>query len=217
LTKELYIFSGLGADERVFQLMNFFEFSPNFIKWIPPTKDETIESYASRIRSQINSPNAILIGLSFGGIMAIEVAKLIETEKVILIASAKTKSEIPFYFRLIGKLRLLKLVPVSFLKKYNFITSWFFGAKKKSEKILLKQILKDTDPVFLKWALEKVIYWENKNERKNIFHIHGTLDRILPIRFVKSDCLIEKGGHFMTLSHSEEISNILNKALQAVD
>jgi pimeloyl-ACP methyl ester carboxylesterase len=217
LTKELYIFSGLGADERVFQLMNFFEFSPNFIKWIPPTKDETIESYASRIRSQINSPNAILIGLSFGGIMAIEVAKLIETEKVIIVASAKTKSEIPFYFRLIGKLRLLKLVPVSFLKKYNFITSWFFGAKKKSEKILLKQILKDTDPVFLKWALEKVIYWENKNERKNIFHIHGTLDRILPIRFVKSDCLIEKGGHFMTLSHSEEISNILNKALQAVD
>lgn len=149
--------------------------------------------------------------------MAIEVAKLIETKKVIIIASAKTKGEIPFYFRLIGKLRLIKLVPVSFLKKYNFITSWFFGAKKASEKTLLEQILKDTDPVFLKWALEKVIYWENKNQLGNIFHIHGTLDRILPIRFVKSDCLIEKGGHLMTLSHSEEISNILNKALKAVD
>ncbi|HLO46082.1 MAG TPA: alpha/beta hydrolase [Leadbetterella sp.] len=194
--------------------MNFCEFSPTFIKWIPPTKDESIETYASRILGQIHSPNPILIGLSFGGIMAVEVAKLIETEKVIVIASAKTKSEIPFYFRFIGKLRLLNLVPVSFLKKYNFITSWFFGAKKDSERTLLKQILKDTDPVFLKWSLEKVIFWENNDELRNIFHIHGTHDRILPIKFVKSDIHIKNGGHFMTLSHSEEISKILIKTLK---
>jgi hypothetical protein len=217
LTKELYIFSGLGADERVFQLINFFEFSPKFIKWIPPLKDESIEAYASRILCQINSPNPILIGLSFGGIMAIEVAKLIKTEKVIIIASAKGKSEIPFYFRLIGKLGLLNIVPISFLKKYNFMTSWFFGAKKESERVLLKQILKDTDAVFLKWALEKVINWGNKNELKNIFHLHGTCDRILPTKFVESDYQIENGGHLITLSHSEEISKILNKALKFVD
>ncbi len=180
-------------------------------------KDESIESYASRILCQINSPNPILFGLSFGGIMAIEVAKLIKTEKVIIIASAKEKSEIPFYFRLMGKLGLLNLVPLSFLKNYNFITSWFFGAKKESERTLLKQILKDTDVFFLKWALEKVINWENKNKLNNSFHIHGTHDRILPIKFVKSDYQIENGGHFMTLSHSEEISKILNKALKIVD
>lgn len=180
-------------------------------------EDESIESYASRILCQINSPNPILIGLSFGGIMAIEVAKLIITEMVIIIASAKGKSEIPFYFRLMGKLGLLNLVPLSFLKKYNIISSWFFGAKKESERTLLKQILKDTDEFFLKWALEKVINWENKNKLNNIFHLHGTRDRILPIKFLKSDYLIENGGHFMTLSHSEEISKILNKALKLND
>jgi pimeloyl-ACP methyl ester carboxylesterase len=217
LTKELYIFSGLGADERVFQLMNFYEFSPTFIKWIPPTKDESIDSYACRILSQVKSPHPILIGLSFGGIMAIEVAKLIETEKVIIIASAKVKSEIPFYFRLIGKSGIHKLVPASFLKKYNFITSWFFGAKQASERILLKQILKDTDSFFLKWALDKVINWENKYELTNVFHVHGTHDRILPIKFVKSNSNIKNGGHFMTLSHAQEISEILNKALKGVD
>ena len=33
----------------------------------------------------------------------------------------------------------------------------------------------------------------------------------------KSDYQIENGGHFMTLSHSEEISKILNKVLKFVD
>ena len=85
MNKELYIFSGLGADERVFQLLDFSGFSTTFIKWTPPIENETIENYAERILKQINTTKPTLIGLSFGGIIAIEVAKLIDTEKVIVI------------------------------------------------------------------------------------------------------------------------------------
>ena len=98
LKKELYIFSGLGADERVFQRLDFSGFSPTFIKWIVPQDKETIENYATRLLDQITTTNPTLIGLSFGGLIAVEVAKQIDTEKVILIASAKTKKEIPFYW-----------------------------------------------------------------------------------------------------------------------
>jgi pimeloyl-ACP methyl ester carboxylesterase len=97
LTKELYIFSGLGADERVFQQLDFSGFSTTFIKWIVPQDTETIENYATRLLDQITTTKPTLIGLSFGGLIAVEVAKQIDTEKVILIASAKTKNEIPFY------------------------------------------------------------------------------------------------------------------------
>jgi thioesterase domain-containing protein len=90
LTKELYIFSGLGADERVFQRLSFYGFRTTFVKWIVPLKKEKIEDYATRILDQITTVNPTLIGLSFGGLIAVEVAKQIETDKVILIASAKT-------------------------------------------------------------------------------------------------------------------------------
>ncbi len=90
---EIYIFSGLGADERAFQRLDFSGYSINFIKWVLPNVKDTIESYATRLLEQIKTKKPILIGLSFGGIMAIEIAKQIETEKVILIASAKTKNE----------------------------------------------------------------------------------------------------------------------------
>ena len=84
MNKELYIFSGLGADERVFQLLDFSGFSTTFIKWTPPIENETIENYAKRLLNQIKSTKQTLIGLSLGGIIAIEVAKIIDTEKVMI-------------------------------------------------------------------------------------------------------------------------------------
>lgn len=140
MTKELYIFSGLGADERVFQRLDFSGFSTTFIKWIVPQDTDTIEHYATRLLEQISTKKPTLIGLSFGGLIAVEVAKQIDTEKVILIASAKTKNEVPFYYRFAGKIGLHKLLPTRLLKNSNFITNWFFGTTSTFDKRLLKQI-----------------------------------------------------------------------------
>ncbi len=109
LSKRLYILSGLGADEQVFQRLDFSGFATTFIKWKTPHENESIEQYAKRLLDQITTIKPTIIGLSFGGIIAIEIAKQIETEKVILISSAKTKFEIPFYFRFIGLLRISSL------------------------------------------------------------------------------------------------------------
>ena len=213
MTKELYIFSGLGADERVFQRLDFSGYSTTFIKWLIPHDTDTIEHYATRLLDQITTTKPTLIGLSFGGLIAVEVAKQIETEKVILIASAKTKNEIPFYYRFAGQLRLHKLLPTRLLKSSNFIANWFFGTSSTFDKQLLKQILIDTDQTFLKWAIDKVVSWTSQTLTKNIFHIHGTRDRILPLRFVNCDSTIKNGGHLMTLNKSEELNNILKQQL----
>lgn len=214
MTKELYLFSGLGADERAFSLLDFSNSAPTFIKWIPPLEKEPIEDYATRLLDQIKTKKPILIGLSFGGLMAVEVAKQIETEKVILISSAKTKFEIPFYFRFSGQLRLHKFLPTNLLKASNFITNWFFGATSKFEKQLLKEILRDTDPTFLIWAIEQLTHWKNQTKPKNIVHIHGTADRILPLCFVERAKIIKNGGHLMTLSKSKEMNIVLKELLE---
>lgn len=213
MTKELYIFSGLGADERVFQRLDFSDFSKTFIKWLVPQDNETIEHYATRLLDQITTTKPTLIGLSFGGLIAVEVAKQIDTEKVILIASAKTKNEIPCYYRIAGQIRLHKLLPTRPLKSSNFITNWFFGTSSTFDKQLLKQILIDTDPTFLKWSIDKVARWTNQTQTKNLFHIHGTSDRILPLSFVKCNLAIKNGGHLMTLNKADELNSILKQQL----
>jgi pimeloyl-ACP methyl ester carboxylesterase len=213
LTKQLYIFSGLGADERVFERLDFSGFQVTFIQWIRPVKEESLTQYTTRLLEQVTTTKPIFIGLSFGGLVAVEAAKQMDTEKLIIIASAKTKREIPFYYRLAGFVRLHRLLPTGLLKSSNLLTHWFFGAASAYEKKLLKQILDDTDPVFLHWAIDKVVRWKNRTELKNLFHIHGTSDRILPLAFVRCHATIKKGGHFMTMNKVAEMNRILQEQL----
>ena len=207
---KIYIFSGLGVDKRVFDNIDFSGLNIAFVDWIDPLKKETFESYAYRISKDFES-NSILIGLSFGGMLAVEVSKIIPMKKVILIASAKNKNELPRWFLLAGKLKLNRIVPYTLLKTTNFITNWLFGVKTPSEKLLLKNIIKDTDPRFLKWAINQIVNWKNLSVPQNCIHIHGTNDHILPEKYLKADYKIKNGGHFMTVNKAKEIESIIKK------
>lgn len=205
----IYIISGLGADKRMFQNYSFDDFNVIHIDWILPFQNETFQSYAIRISENMNDENAILIGLSFGGMLSVEISKIKKFKRIFLLSSAKTMFEIPLYYRVLGKLNLLEIIPVSFLKSVNFLTYFVFGAKTNSEKILLKDIIRNTENSFMKWALYQIINWKNKDFEENIFHIQGNRDLILPHYFVKYDYLIEGGAHFMTLNQSKKIEQII--------
>ena len=211
--KSIYIFSGLGTDERAFKYLDFSNFDTTFIRWTQPIDNEPIEHYAKRLTEQITTTRPILIGLSFGGIIATEVAKLIDTEKIILIASAKTRKEIPFYYRFAGRLKLHKLLPINLLKRPNIFSYWFFGTLNKEDKKLLAEIFHDTDTKFLKWAISEIVGWTNQTLHQNLKHIHGTSDRILPIRFINCDLKVIGGGHFMTVNKSDELNTKLKSLL----
>lgn len=206
---KIYIFSGLGADKRVFDNIHFGDLDIEFVEWIEPINNETLENYAKRISKKIDSVNPILIGLSFGGILAVEISKFLYPKKIILIASAKTRYELPKIYRVAGKMKLNKLLPISILKMHNFITNWIFGVKTNQEKLLLKNILRDTNPKFLRWAINEIANWKNETYPENYIHIHGTKDRIIPIKNVKISYKIKNGGHFMTVNKPDEIEKII--------
>ncbi len=213
MSKSIYILSGLGADKRIFQRLDLSAYHVTHIEWITPFREETIENYAARLLSQITIPSPVIIGLSFGGIIAVEIAKQIDVGKLILISSAKTASEIPFYFRWAGKLGFHKLLPTRLLKCTNFLINWFFGASSVSDRQLLKQILADTDPIFFKWAIDQIVRWKNKTLPNHFAHIHGTTDRILPVHFVSSDIRVIGGGHLMVFNKSGVLSEMIKKEL----
>ena len=193
----------------MFQNFSFEGFEVVHIDWILPLENETLQNYALRISENIKDENAILIGLSFGGIISVEISKIKKFKKIFLLSSAKTKSEIPFYYKLIGKLNILKILPNSILKRVNSLTYFVFGAKTNAEKYLLEDIVRNTDERFLKWALHQIMNWKNEDYSKNIIHIQGDSDLILPHVFVKYDYLIKGGTHFMTLNQSKEIETII--------
>ncbi len=210
--KDLFLLSGLGADKRVFDFLDFGDCTIHHIQWISPLTSETISEYANRLCQQIHSTMPILVGVSFGGIMAMEIGKIITTEKIILISSARTKKDIPFYFKISGKLKLHRTMPSSFMANNNPVTSWFFGAKTETEKKLLIAILHDTDLGFLNWAIDKIVRWDNVNPLQNVTQIHGTNDKILP--FNEAKFVIEGGEHFMVVNRAKEVSLAIKEILE---
>ena len=48
---------------------------------------------------------------------------------------------------------------------------------------------------------------------KNVIHIHGTADRLLPYRYVKADYIINNGEHVMIMDKGEEVSELLKKLI----
>lgn len=212
--KKIYIISGLGVDERIFYKIDFSGYDVTFIHWIIPEKKETIESYAFRLSAQIKTSNPVLIGLSFGGIMAIEIAKQIAVKKIIIISSAKTRSELPLHFRLTGKLGIHKIVPPSLLKKTTLLTDWLFGIESKEDKKLLKRILANVNTEFLKWAVDRIVHWQNKMIHPNLSHIHGTGDKLLPIRNVASVIKVKAGGHFMLANKATELTELIRMEIE---
>lgn len=209
--KDIYLLSGLGADKRVFDFIDFSGFNVNYVSWIEPVASESLERYAKRLLLQIPTNKPVIIGISFGGMISIEIAKLIETERVVLISSAETKSEIPLSYKIMGSLRLYKIIPPEVFKSANFVTYWLFGAKSKQEKTLLKAIMRDTDTGFLKWSVEAIAHWTNERRLENVTRIHGDADRILPLR--KADYVIKGGGHLMIVNKAGELSKLIRELL----
>ncbi|PKA14323.1 alpha/beta hydrolase [Leptospira haakeii] len=213
--KNIYLISGLGADERVFRNIDFYGENPKHIRWIDPYIDESLESYSKRLLNQIDSKNElILIGVSFGGIIASEIAKHVPAKKIIVISSIKDSSEIPFIYRIINFLGLMNLIPSYLLKLYNPILAYFFGISSLEDKELLKSFLSKTDGKFIKWALKSILMWNNENYPSNLVHIHGSDDRLFPRKLIGQVAMIAGGGHFMILNKAEEISVKLREILK---
>lgn len=215
--RKVYLLSGLGVDGRVFNNIDLREYQPQLIEWIPFLKNENIFHYAQRLSAQVE-PHSILIGLSFGGMIAVEIAKHTSISKIILLSSASNFRQIPRLFRICDWSKLIKILPKSFILKANPVTFWLFGITRQHEKVLLRQILADTDYHFLIWAVRQITQWKNTEVNTEVVHLHGTKDRLLlkPTEISSIAMLkygIENGGHFMIITHSEEITSIIKKEL----
>ena len=205
----LYAISGLGADERAFSRIKT-DCEIVHIDWLKPIKNESIKSYASRLSKVIDTSKPYgLIAVSFGGLIAIEISKMLNPKIVFLISSIKTRADLPWYFRLMGSLNFLKLVPEKLMIPPGFMIKHLFGTNNP----FLMDIINETDTYFAKWASYELCGWKNKTVLKNSILISGTSDRLLPITD-NADYSIENGNHFMIVSKSREISAIINKYLR---
>lgn len=208
--KHIYCISGFGADERVFSKLDFGKNDVHFIPWKIPEKHESITSYAEKMQKDIAHVNPVLVGLSFGGMMSIEIAKLIPAEKVILLSSISTLHELPLFMKISGKLHLNRLIPMKPYSILEPLENYNLGVKTTEQKKLTREYRKNLNLQYSNWAIDQVVTWKNEVIPTKLVHIHGTKDHIFPIKYIKNpDYIIRGGGHLLSMNNAEEVSNIL--------
>jgi pimeloyl-ACP methyl ester carboxylesterase len=211
---KVYFISGLGADERVFSRIHLPDgFEPVHLNWIPPLSNEDLEDYAKRFAQQIQTDGEfILIGLSFGGILASEIAKIIHPSKIIIISSLASYHELPWYFKWAGKFGLQKLITPGIYKQATLLNS-FMGPGDKEMKAIVYDYVRKADPDFIRWSLNVILHWKHNEKLPNITHIHGSNDHLLPCKYVRPEFVVARGGHLMVFNKSTEVNDILKKIL----
>jgi pimeloyl-ACP methyl ester carboxylesterase len=215
----MYCISGLGADERIFCKLQVPGSTFHFIRWLQPQPGEKIDNYADRLSKQILHDHPVLMGVSFGGMMAIEMAKVLPVDKVVLISSIKSFSELPAWMRICGKYKFDRMLPskplhtIRPLKALRPVQNYFLGTESKEEKAIANHFRDHVDPVYLRWSINQILNWRNEWKPDNIYHLHGEKDHIFPLKHVKPTHVVQNAGHFMVMNKCREISSILQEIL----
>ena len=213
----IYFFPGMSSTSLIFEHIFFDEskYELVFLEWLPVEKKENLDQYTQRYLPLIKHENPVLIGVSFGGIIAQEISKLISVKKTIIISSVRSNKEFPKLFHFARKTGLYKCIPTSLV---NTVFGWIkktASAKRKKRLELYDRYLPLRDKVYLDWAIREVLKWKQDNPIENVVHIHGTKDEIFPYRNIKSAITIEGGTHAMIILKykwfNENLQTIIQK------
>jgi len=212
----IYFMPGLAASSKIFEYIKLPEnkFELHFLEWLKPISvNEPIEDYAKRMAEFVIESNPVLVGVSFGGILVQEMSKFLNAQKIILISTIKSNSEFPNRLKFIHKTLLYKLFPSKSVSKFEDYAQYAFGDFAKKRVKLYKEYLSIRDDIYLNWALENVLKWEQTAALKNCVHIHGTRDHIFPIKYIK-DCIeIKNGSHEMIIFKAKTISKLISETI----
>ena len=214
MKKVVYCISGLGTDEKIFSNLECDGYELRHIPWLRPHKNERIEAYAMRMGMHIHHQSPILLGVSFGGMIGIEIARQLPVKKLILVSSIKSKAELPRWMKVAGKLKLNSILP---LRNFNFterIDNRRLGVSNEEERQMANAYRKSADSIYVDWAIHQVLNWTNRWQPTDITHIHGDKDKIFPIKKIADARVIHGGTHMMIYNRAPEISKYIREELE---
>jgi esterase/lipase len=211
----VYFMPGLAASSSIFERIQLpvETFETHLLEWVIPNEGESLKSYAERMAKNVEQENAVLIGVSFGGILVQEMKQFLQPKKVIIISSVKSNKEFPRRMKLAKTTKLYKLIPLSLFENIENLAKFAFGDIIKQRLELYEKFLSVRDKNYLSWAIENVILWERNEIDEEIIHIHGLEDEVFPVKNIKNFIPVKGGTHIMILNKYKWLNENLPKIM----
>ena len=211
----VYFMPGLAASATIFERIELPKdtFEIYLLEWFVPEKQETLQSYASKMAEKVVHKEAVLIGVSFGGILVQEMAQFLTLKKLIIVSSVKSNTELPRRMKLAKTTKAYKLLPTSLLGNLELLIKYAFGDVIKQRLKLYERYLHMRNKEYLDWAIEQVICWNRVEVDPNVIHIHGDEDEVFPSKNIKNFVNVKRGTHLMILNRYKWFNQNLPKII----
>jgi hypothetical protein len=95
----------------------------------------------------------------------------------------------------------------------GFLVKPMFGHMSEEDAWLFNDMLKNTSPFFVKWAMGTILQWRNDVIPANLYHIIGDKDLIFDYNRIKNATIIKGGTHIMIFDKAKEINKLLMQIL----
>jgi pimeloyl-ACP methyl ester carboxylesterase len=213
----IYAFPGQGSDRRIFDSLRIDSaFFLKVIEYGTPQKDMTMNEFARQYIPLIDtSKEFILLGVSLGGMICVELNEILNPRKTIIISSAKNRNELPFRYQFQRVIPLYKIFTPRALRYGAKIMQPLIEPDRKKNKETFKSMLNNKDKAYMKRTIALIINWDRVSNTKPVCHIQGTKDHTIPLKCIKPPVyIINNGSHLMTLVSWKEVSLALETLLK---
>ena len=214
--KTIYFVPGMATDKKIFERIRFpnSKYQYHVIEWLIPEENEPLAAYVQRMAKDIKHSNPILIGVSFGGIIVQEMAKIIPVEKTIIISSVKSRQEFPRYMRFGSFTKLYKLLTASGILSVSDLGKLGWNARARKRLRKMQVYFNVRDEKYLAWAIKNMVEWDRETEDPKVYHIHGTRDEVFPIKYIDNCRKIKRGRHAMILDKTPSVMEEVLKIIE---
>ncbi len=192
---------GMAANASIFKNIELPDekFEVHRLEWFVPDAGMGILDYAREMCTRIKHPNPVLIGVSFGGMLVQEMARIIQVRKLIIISSVKSNRELPKRLIFARYTKIHKLLPTGLVNNVELLAKYAFGETVTKRLELYEQYLSIRDKYYLDWSIDQIVHWQQKEHLSELVHIHGEKDAVFPIQNI-ADCIrVPQGTHTMII------------------
>ena len=213
----LVLFPGLGIDERLFDQQKNLPVRLELPRLPTPLRTETVGAYSARVAQMIDpTPPLYLGGVSFGAMIALEMAQALRASGVFFISGCTRPREISPVIRIgaflaTGLPRLL--FPTAALVAPAFLR--LLGRFDRQERAHMAEVFRAANFELARWGAREIMRWRAPYDPPCPVHwIHGSADHIVPAQRVRPDLLVPGAGHFLNVTHPREVKEFIELRLR---
>ncbi|MFT6165360.1 MAG: pimeloyl-ACP methyl ester carboxylesterase [Vicingaceae bacterium] len=203
----IYCIPGLGLDHRLFRKLSISGVELKFLDYIEPLDDEPVAAYAKRMADKIEDEVFSILGMSLGGILAIEISRLKKTEHLFLISTVKNKSEVPSIFKYMDLLPTKNKTASKLAIEASVAFKPYYDKSDAAGNKLFEAMIHAASHKMLAWGVKSISNWTYNEELTcPFYHLHGTADLIFPLKNIDKAESVKGATHYMVYNNAEEVS-----------